>query len=232
MLKKLSRIIPALIAIGIIACCNISITQIVTGKGAYFGISNILMPAIAAIGGIAGSLFMFAFIGIKIFSGKLLITKGVPTLAAIYSAQCSAASPRSRLINILVPLTMMIMFITHPTGSAAWTYSLFWLIPICCEVLHHCNVNALFTRLLAATFVAHAIGSVMWLYCIPTTPETWFGLLAVVPAERLVFASGATIAAIFLIKISQALRNAARTIASTSRGKKVLPSQSASDVTH
>ena len=232
MLKKLSTIIPAVIALGIIACCNVSITQIVAGKGAYFGISNILMPAIAAIGGLAGSLCMIAFIGIKIFSGKLLVTKGIPTVAAIYSAQCTTPSMRSRLINILVPLTMMIMFATHAVGGSAWTYSLFWLIPMCCEVLRHCGVNSLFTRLLAATFVAHAIGSVMWLYCMPTTPETWLGLLAVVPAERLVFASGATIAAILLMKAAQALRSAARTKASTSRGKNSLSSQSSGEINH
>lgn len=232
MLKKLSTIIPAIITLGIIACSSISITHIVAGKGAYFGISNILMPAIAAITGLAGSLCMIAFIGIKIFSGKLLITKGIPTLAAIYSAQCTTPSVRSRLINILVPLSMMGMFVTHSVGQAAWPYALFWLIPMCCEVLRHCGVNNLFNRLLAATFVAHAIGSVMWLYCMPTTPETWLGLLAVVPAERLVFASGATIAAIILQKATQALRNAARTNGSTSRGKKVLLSQSSSETNH
>ena len=218
MFKKLSAITPALIALGIVACCSISITQIVAGKGAYFGISNILMPAIAAVGGLTGSLCMVAFIGIKMFSGKLLITKGFPTLAAIYSAQCTTPSTRSRLINILVPLSMIIMFATHSVGGTAWTYSLFWLIPMSCEILRHCGVNSLFTRLLAATFVAHAIGSVMWLYCMPTTPEMWLGLMAVVPAERLVFASGGTIAAIILQKATHALRSAARTKASTSRG--------------
>lgn len=229
--KNIRTIIPALTALSIVALCNISIAQIIAGKGAYFGISNILMPAVAAISGATGSLCIVAFI-IKLLSGKLLITKGIPTFAAIYSAQCTRPSTRSRIINILVPLTMIIMFNTHHVGQKAYVYSLFWLIPICCEILRHSGINSIFNRLLAATFVAHSIGSVMWLYCIPTTSETWIGLLAVVPAERLVFASGATIAAVCLTKAAQFLHKAARTTASTSRGKNNLPSQSLSEANH
>ena len=191
--------------------------------------SNILMPAIAVISGAVGSLCMFAFIGVKLLSGKLLITKGIPTLAGIYSAQCTTPSKHSRFINILIPLTMIMLFNIHHIGQAAWAYSLFWLIPICCEILRYFGINSIFSRLLAATFVTHAIGSVMWLYCMPTTPATWLGLLTIVPAERLVFASGGTIAAVLLTKAAHFLHKTARTKASTSLGKKDLLSQSPSE---
>lgn len=157
-----------------------------------------IMPALAAISGIGGLILMTLYIFLKSGAATLAITKGLPTLAAIYSAQCTAPSWRSKILNIGIPVTAATAFVSHPVGNAAWVYSLFWIVPVLGELLRSCGVTSLFNRLLTATFVAHAVGSVMWLYLVPTTPATWMTLLTVVPAERLVFASGATLIAMVI----------------------------------
>jgi hypothetical protein len=82
------------------------------------------------------------------------------------------------------------IFVPGPTdgavGSQVWYYSLYWLIPM---VLYFAPKN-LFLRSLGSTFTAHAIGSVLFLYSIPTAPALWIMLLPIVAIERLVFAAG------------------------------------------
>ena len=199
------NIVISAVALAIVGCSGFSIAHIASGSSSYFGLCNIIMPALASLGGIGGSLLMTLFLALKLGSGKLLITKGLPTLAALYSAQAEKPSFSTLLLNVVLPISMAAAFIVHPVGGAAWVYTLFWVIPVGCEIARHCGAQSLFTRLLAATFIAHAVGSVIWLYTVPTSAATWLGLLAVVPAERLVFASGATLVAFAL----KALRTAA-----------------------
>ncbi len=52
----------------------------------------------------------------------------------------------------------------------------------------------IFLHSLTSTFIAHAVGSVIWLYATPMTPEFWYALIPVVAVERLVIASGMTLA--------------------------------------
>ena len=66
------------------------------------------------------------------------------------------------------------------------------------ECARRLGIDSLFLRLLSATFIAHAVGCTMWLYLVPTTPDYWLSLLTLVPAERLVFASSATLTALLL----------------------------------
>jgi hypothetical protein len=192
-------------ALVIIGLSSSSIFQIASSHGSYFGISSMVMPAIAAVGGSLLSLLMMLFVLLKAGAGTLLITKGLPTVAALYSAQGATPSYKSALINIALPAAMAAAFIAHPVGGAAWAYTLFWIIPVVCEVTRRLGSSSLFVRLLAATFIAHAVGSVIWIYSVPTTPATWLGLLAVVPAERLVFASGATLGASALLMIKKSI---------------------------
>ncbi|MBM3886702.1 hypothetical protein FJ364_02115 [Candidatus Dependentiae bacterium] len=203
MKKNINMTLAAAIAMAIVGWGSVSISSIVAGKATYFGLCNMLMPALAAIGGIGASVLMTLFIILKFCSGKLLVTKGLPTLAAVYSAQSTTPSRISLALNVILPICSAIAFIVHPVGNAAVIYTLFWIIPIGCELMHRLSYNTLFTRMLAATFVAHAVGSVMWLYFMPTTAATWLGLLAVVPAERLVFASGATLATLLFAALKQ-----------------------------
>ena len=51
-----------------------------------------------------------------------------------------------------------------------------------------------FLTSLSSTFIAHAVGSVIWIYADPATPEFWYALIPLVAVERLVMASGMTLA--------------------------------------
>jgi len=45
-------------------------------------------------------------------------------------------------------------------------------------------------RALIASFIAHAVGSVIWLYCGTIAPEIWTALMPLVIVERLLIAAG------------------------------------------
>ncbi len=75
----------------------------------------------------------------------------------------------------------------HPVGQVAWFYSLYWLIPV---MLYALGSRSLFNESLGATFVQHAVGSVLWLYLVPTTSALWISLIPVVAVERLLCALG------------------------------------------
>lgn len=87
----------------------------------------------------------------------------------------------------VVPLVCMVAFWLHPVGSQVWFYPLYWLIPI---VSHVFFSKMLFARSLGATFTAHSIGSVLFLYTIPTEAGLWATLVPIVAFERLMFAAG------------------------------------------
>ena len=97
---------------------------------------------------------------------------------------------RSWIWAVAVPLLCMIMFSIHPVGNQAMLYTLYWLIPI---ILFFIPKQILFTHALTATFIAHAVGSVLWLYSKPATPAFWFALIPVVACERFLFAVGMTV---------------------------------------
>ncbi|MCX8196934.1 MAG: hypothetical protein N3G80_01310 [Candidatus Micrarchaeota archaeon] len=102
--------------------------------------------------------------------------------ATIYFAKYS----KGKLHSAVVPLLCMIAFILHPVGGQAWFYSLYWLIPALVLLVP----ENLFARSLGATFTAHSIGSIIWLYSFPSTPEFWIALIPIVAFERLLFACG------------------------------------------
>ena len=78
----------------------------------------------------------------------------------------------------------MLIFWIHPNGS--FYYSLLWVIPVL-GIIFDKNV---FFRALGATFSAHAVGSLIWLFTVPMTSLTWFGIIPVALIERSLFAVG------------------------------------------
>lgn len=94
----------------------------------------------------------------------------------------------------LIALSCMILFIIHPQGRLAWTYSLYWIIPIFATMYP----KRLFLRSLGSTFTAHAVGSVIYLYYFNLPAKTWLNLIPVVAMERLQFAVGIYLSFIIL----------------------------------
>lgn len=196
MYKLVKQAIPAAAVFSFIGLSGISLSSIVGGKGAFFGVSNILMPALATSSGIAGWVLFGLYLMIKISTKTTLVTTGIPTLLGLISINTEKPSRMSLFINIIIPIIAMGAFCIHPVGSTAKVYSLFWLIPIIGEFLYQIGFSSIFIRLLTATFVSHAVGSVLWLYLVPSTTATWISLLTIVPAERFVFAASATLISI------------------------------------
>ena len=105
--------------------------------------------------------------------------------AALYFGHSGLKGFKDRL-GIAVPLLAMLAFWLHPTGQAAWLYALWWVIPVAAKFLP----DNLLLRSLGATFTAHCVGSVVWLYTIPMPAEAWLALIPVVALERGLFALG------------------------------------------
>lgn len=116
------------------------------------------------------------------------ILRLLPMLAAAYYF---GTAGKMRKYSLAIPIIAMVLFVINPIGSQAWAYSLYWLIPIACALV---KPNSLFFKALGATFMAHCIGSIVWLYLVsPMTPELWMALIPVVAVERFAFATGITV---------------------------------------
>lgn len=173
----------------------------------FFSGINFIIPAAGFFLGLplAGFFVFLSFIFKQIFLGQIL-TFGLPTVAATLNvASSSKKSIFYRYFKIclsfVLPLVCMILFILHPVGRAAYIYSFYWFIPMLICLLQLKNrLNSFFYTALQSTFVAHALGSIIWLYILPMTPQYWLALIPIVAIERLVFASGITLVVKFIGK--------------------------------
>lgn len=169
----------------------LKVSFIVGSYTALFSATSIVVPLSGAFGGVLGTLAVCGLgLSLKLIISGFISFKylayHVPGLfAALYW------SSRSSLIRFFVPLVCMAAFIAHPIGGQAWYYSLYWLIPL---ALYFIKQNNIFLTALGSTLVAHAVGSVIWLYADPMTPELWLALIPLVFIERMVFASGMVVA--------------------------------------
>jgi hypothetical protein len=137
------------------------------------------------------------------------VTLGIPTFFATLS--WSVSSNQNSLItritdlcvHVILPITCMLLFIAHPVGQNAFVYSFYWLIPPVFFMIKEFRskkrketVSTNFTVVMTAlqsTFIAHAVGSIIWLYTVPTTAHYWIALMPVVAVERLVSAASMTL---------------------------------------
>lgn len=102
-----------------------------------------------------------------------------PMLAAAYFGI------KSKKTAIIFPICIA-LFLLNPIGRQAWLYSFIWIIPFIASFWK----KRLIFNSLGATFTAHAVGSVFYLYMFGLTPAIWMGLIPVVFLERGVFTIG------------------------------------------
>ncbi|MEM4166211.1 MAG: hypothetical protein QW255_02515 [Candidatus Bilamarchaeaceae archaeon] len=157
----------------------------------YFTLYEFFGPLPAAfLGPLYGAIVVIVARAITIFTATPEI--GIFDIARIFTmvfATWYFANYKKDKYLLIVPVIAMAMFIAHPAGQEAWVYSLYWLIPIVAYLLP----NNLFFRSLGATFMAHAVGSIAFLYTFQTTPAYWLALIPIVAVERAIFASGVAI---------------------------------------
>ena len=86
-------------------------------------------------------------------------------------------------IRVFVPLACIVAFLCHPIGQQAPLYTLFWVLPLLAYFFFNTTIIG---QAIGSSFVAHAVGSVLWIYSLPTTPAYWYALIPVVIVERCV----------------------------------------------
>lgn len=137
--------------------------------GPFLGAASVLLAQIASF----------------VLLGKSVSAFGLARFVPMLVAAFYFGTRKKKLVGI-VPVACMALFVLHPVGRQAWFYSLYWVIPIVAAFFK----ERLFLKSLGSTFTAHAIGSVAFLYLIPTTPILWVALIPIVFVERVLFAMG------------------------------------------
>ncbi len=105
------------------------------------------------------------------------------------------------LVSVVIPFLCFFFFIAHPVGIDAWPYTLYWLIPV---MIYFLNYKSMFLKALGAVFVAHAVGSVIWIYTHDMSSQAWLALIPIVAIERLLMVFG-VLAAEYVVEASKAL---------------------------
>lgn len=106
--------------------------------------------------------------------------------------------------GIALPLIGMALFWMNPVGAQAWGYALLWLIPIAATFLS----GNLYLRSLGATFQAHIVGSIAFLYTISMPAAAWWALIPIVLIERGMFAAGISLTYVAFNSVLGAAENA------------------------
>lgn len=107
-----------------------------------------------------------------------------PTLFAVY--YFAMISKKSGRWILGIPVLAIVAFLAHPNGRQVPYYTLFWLIPLIAYKFR----NNLYMKSLGATFTAHSVGGMMWIWAFNLPATVWNGLIPVVISERLLFAAG------------------------------------------
>ena len=158
----------------------------IVGSGQDFTLFEFIAPIGGMfLGPLFGAISAFIVRGANIFITRqtldfLTVMRFLPMiLAAIYFGL------KGRKMAIIFPFCI-VLFLIHPIGQKAWLYPLIWLIPLAASF----GKRRLILNGLGATFMAHAVGSVIFLYAFGLTPQIWLGLIPVVLIERGCFAIG------------------------------------------
>ena len=171
---------------------------VVGSHAIIFSASNLCMPLVGLFGSIQGASVVWAFLfALRLISGSFSLS----TLAFYLPGYCAALylATQSRIIRCGLPLLAMGLFVVHPVGFHAMVYSLYWLIP---ALVGAGFGRSFFVQALGATFTAHAVGSVIWLYTVPMTSSDWLSLIPLVAVERLTFAAGIVVAHAIIVGLA------------------------------
>lgn len=111
-----------------------------------------------------------------------------PTLFAVYYFAVITKKTQRPWI-LVVPLIAILSFLAHPNGRQVPYYTLFWVIPLVAYKFR----NNLYLKSLGATFTAHSVGGVAWIWAFNLPAAVWSNLIPVVISERLLFAAGISV---------------------------------------
>lgn len=152
---------------------------------AFFSLVNVSGPLAVVFSGWSGGLLgLFLTYALQAKSNfllsSLLTSSGIPNLLAGLYWRASA-----NWFKIGLPSLCMCLFWYQTWGTIAMAYALLWLIPILITLF---KIEQIYLKALAATFIAHSVGSVVWVYAAHLTPEQWWALIPVALCERVFLA--------------------------------------------
>jgi len=154
----------------------VAFSWVIGSISSFFSAINVTGPLVVVFAGLPGGLIYLFFnllFGIK---KTILFTQtGLPSLFAGLYWQAD-----SRLIKLLLPIFGMSLFWYQTWGTLAAWYAVLWLIPVLIELF---GFNNLFSKALGATWIAHATGSILWLYFGKIT-SVWVNIIPVALVER------------------------------------------------
>ncbi len=190
-ISKRGFVVLAIFALLAYVSLNISMFSIQGANGKAFTLFEFFGPMAGGFLGLGGlAVVGLAKLGNALINGASLsfidVLKLTPMMFAAYYFAKNGARRLEDKLTIAIPAICMLAFWLHPIGQQAWFYALYWLIPIAAKFLP----DRLLLRSLGTTFTAHAVGSVLFLYTIPTVPALWLGLIPIVIIERGLFAAG------------------------------------------
>ena len=162
------------------------ISFILGSQTAFFNGSSVAIPLVGFFAGSIGSVLLFL---VRMTNWGLFTSGSWHLLSFVIPGFCASLywTTQKSSIRFWLPLVCMAAFVAHPVGRDAFVYTFYWFIPLVLYVSKRHNV---WTNALGSTFVAHAVGSVIWLYTTTTTASLWLSLVPVVAVERLLCAAG------------------------------------------
>jgi hypothetical protein len=149
----------------------------------YFSWSSIAAPIISHHFGFF-SFFSILLAKLLFHPERIALFLLLKRLPLIFSSWAFAG--KNWITHLLIPALCMILFLAHPVGGKVFYYSFYWLIPMALYFVP----ASIFSQALASTFIAHATGSIVWLYGKNVGVEVWQLLVPMVICERLLMAAG------------------------------------------
>lgn len=156
---------------------------ILGSRFAYFSYSSMAVPALGSQYSLLYVILYFLTKSLFTFSFPILfIFRRLPLLFATI-----ALKNKDIKTSFILPALAMILFCVHPVGGQAFYYSFYWVVPM---IIYCIKQDSIYSRALSASFIAHAVGSIVWLYTGTISVEMWTALMPIVIVERLIFAAG------------------------------------------
>lgn len=170
---------------------KINFSALVGANNQYFTLFQFFGPIAGSfLGPIFGAVsVLFAQIADFFIAGKAFtlinLIRLTPMLFAAYYF-----GTKKKSLSVIVPLIAIAAFVIHPIGRQVWYYSLYWTIPIIVVMLPKKYSNNVLLKSLGATFTAHSVGTMAWVWTVPMTAGQWIMLIPITGYERLLFAAG------------------------------------------
>lgn len=156
----------------------------------FFSASGCIKPLIGAFGGSFAASVFFVINLLTLFFVKNpfslhLLAHHIPGFCAALSWTMQKKSFRA-----LFFVFSAVLFLVHPVGCRAGVYVFLWCIPTFLCIMN--RRHTIFFEAVISTYIAHAVGSVIWIYTVPSQAGEWIALIPLAFFERLFFAMSMT----------------------------------------